>query len=67
MNTSDSDNQLGRLFHACDLDGSGYIDQDELASICSELSVTDLSDVFQQLDKDGDGRISIEEFAKGYR
>ncbi|XP_055899971.1 ras and EF-hand domain-containing protein-like isoform X8 [Biomphalaria glabrata] len=67
MNHSESDNQLGRLFHACDLDGSGYIDQEELASICSELSLEDLGDVFKQLDKDGDGRISIEEFAKGYR
>ncbi|XP_035824173.1 ras and EF-hand domain-containing protein homolog [Aplysia californica] len=64
---SEQQQQLGQLFKACDLDGSGYIDQDELASICSGLSVDELSDVFKQLDKDGDGRISIDEFAKGYR
>lgn len=67
MTSSDKEKELGQLFHACDLDGSGYIDQEELAYICNELSIDDLSDVFKQLDKDGDGRISIEEFAKGYR
>ncbi|CAG5134148.1 unnamed protein product [Candidula unifasciata] len=67
MTSIDKEKELGQLFHACDLDGSGYIDQEELAYICNELSIEDLSDVFKQLDKDGDGRISIDEFAKGYR
>ncbi|CAG5125199.1 unnamed protein product, partial [Candidula unifasciata] len=66
MTTSDQD-QLDRLFQTYDLDGSGYLDQEELASMCSGLTVSDLNDVFKQLDKDQDGRISIEEFAKGYR
>ncbi|GFN96183.1 ras and EF-hand domain-containing protein homolog [Plakobranchus ocellatus] len=62
-----TEQELGQLFQACDLDGSGYIDQDELAYICQDLTGDALTDVFQQLDKDGDGRISVEEFAKGYR
>ncbi|KAK6184046.1 hypothetical protein SNE40_002224 [Patella caerulea] len=59
--------RLGQLFEACDLDGSGFIDQTELASVCSELNNDQLKDVFLQLDKDGDGRISAEEFARGFR
>ncbi|XP_050411292.1 ras and EF-hand domain-containing protein homolog isoform X5 [Patella vulgata] len=59
--------RLGQLFQACDLDGSGFIDQTELASVCSELNNDQLKDVFLQLDKDGDGRISAEEFARGFR
>ena len=62
-----TDHDLDRLFQACDLDGSGYIDQDELASICQDLTGDVLGDVFKQLDNDGDGRISVEEFVKGYR
>ena len=58
--------KLDQLFSACDLDGSGYIDQSELALVCSELSKEDLKEVFMELDKDGDGRISVEEFAKGF-
>ncbi|KAK7469798.1 hypothetical protein BaRGS_00033502 [Batillaria attramentaria] len=66
--TSDHDSErLGALFKACDLDGSGFIDQHELARVCTELSTDDLREVFSELDRDGDGRISVEEFAKGFR
>ncbi|KAL8619011.1 hypothetical protein ACOMHN_018393 [Nucella lapillus] len=58
---------LRDLFKACDLDGSGFIDEQELANVCKDLSKEDLWDIFSELDKDGDGRISVEEFAKGFR
>ena len=65
--SSSSDSQLGDLFKACDLDGSGFIDQQELANVCKDLSKEDLREIFSALDKDGDGRISVEEFAKGFK
>ena len=58
---------LGALFRACDLDGSGYIDEQELANVCQDLTSEELRRVFCALDRDGDGRISVEEFTKGFR
>ncbi|XP_074660669.1 ras and EF-hand domain-containing protein homolog isoform X3 [Tubulanus polymorphus] len=58
---------IAQLFSACDLDSSGFIDQAELASICTELSSDELTDVFSELDQDGDGRISVNEFAEGFK
>lgn len=57
---------ISQLFAACDLDGSGFIEREELRAICNELSGEELSDVFRQLDSDGDGKISIAEFAEGF-
>jgi len=62
-----NDSHLGDLFKACDLDGSGFIDQHELANACKDLSKEELREIFSVLDKDGDGRISAEEFAKGFK
>ena len=58
---------VGSLFRACDLDGSGYIDESELASICPELSASEVHDVFAQLDRDGDGKIGVDEFSRGFK
>ena len=58
---------VGSLFRACDLDGSGYIDETELASICPELSPAEVKDVFAQLDRDGDGKIGVDEFSRGFK
>lgn len=54
------------LFGAVDLDGSGYIDREELAAVC-DLDAHDLAEVFDKLDADKDGRISIEEFSENFR
>ncbi len=62
-----SASQIGTLFRACDLDGSGYIDEHELASICPDLTAEEVRDVFKELDADGDGQISIAEFSDGFK
>ncbi|XP_078366530.1 uncharacterized protein LOC144650680 isoform X3 [Oculina patagonica] len=54
------------LFGAVDLDGSGYIDREELAAVC-DLDAHDLAEVFDRLDADRDGRISIEEFSENFK
>ena len=68
MEESDgSTSQIGTLFKACDLDGSGFIDEQELASICPDLTPEEISDVFKELDVDGDAQISIAEFSDGFK
>ena len=54
------------LFGTVDLNGSGYIDREELAAVC-DLDPEDLGEVFNQLDGDCDGRISIEEFSDNFK
>lgn len=58
---------VSSLFRACDLDGSGYIDEAELANICPELTTAEIKNIFQALDKDGDGKIGKEEFSHGFK
>lgn len=63
----DDNDQAEQLFSIIDLDGSGYIDQSELAHICGDLPPDELKEIFQELDKDGDGRISHDEFKVGFK
>jgi hypothetical protein len=67
MASTKEDKYIGQLFRTCDLDGSGYIDERELAEICTELDADELASVFKELDKDGDGRISVSEFSDGFK
>lgn len=67
MNASDRTGSVSSLFRACDLDGSGYIDEAELANICPELNASEIRSVFIALDKDGDGKIGKEEFSHGFK
>ncbi|ENN71404.1 hypothetical protein D910_11733 [Dendroctonus ponderosae] len=55
--------RVRRLFQACDADGDGYIDSQDLLAVCRELSLEDsLDELMQQLGADSQGRISYEQF-----
>ena len=58
---------ITQLFAACDLNRSGFIEEEELRAICNELTSEELADVFRQLDSDADGKISLDEFADGFQ
>ena len=58
---------LGQLFRAVDTDNSGTIDERELSAICPDLTEDEVHYVFGELDVDGDGEISLEEFSKGFQ
>ncbi|XP_076252294.1 colorectal mutant cancer protein isoform X3 [Rhynchophorus ferrugineus] len=55
--------RVRRLFQACDANGDGYIDSQDLLAVCRELSLEDsLDELMQQLGADSQGRISYEQF-----
>ncbi|XP_030848912.1 ras and EF-hand domain-containing protein homolog isoform X4 [Strongylocentrotus purpuratus] len=57
---------IQQLFDACDLDGNGYIEWEELEVVCENLDRDELEHIFEALDGDGDGRISITDFTEGF-
>ncbi|WP_354644553.1 EF-hand domain-containing protein [Kitasatospora camelliae] len=56
------------LFRAADTDGSGHLCADEYRVLFdgSRVHPAELNDGFRQLDADGDGRISEEEFVTAF-
>ncbi|XP_072046177.1 ras and EF-hand domain-containing protein homolog isoform X2 [Amphiura filiformis] len=60
--------RVQQLFNACDLNRSGFIEPEDLENLCADLDLEpqELDDVFQELDKNRDGKISATEFVKGY-
>ncbi|XP_028414868.1 ras and EF-hand domain-containing protein-like isoform X2 [Dendronephthya gigantea] len=60
---------LVRLVRKCLSENSeGFIERDQFVDFCSELSVStdELDSVFNELDSDKDGRISVSDFTTGY-
>ena len=59
---------IEKSFKIFDIDGSGYIEQAELRRIMinvgEPVTAEDVQDIFKELDKDNDGRISFTEFTK---
>ncbi len=53
----------------CDTHGKGYIDLEEFRDLCGsfEIGRDDADVIFADLDHDGDGRISFEDFSYGFR
>lgn len=65
----DVDSTVKDIFHAWDLNKNGFIEQSELACCCSELNLTieQVANLFDELDVDGDKKISLQDFSKGFK
>ena len=61
--------RVEQLFDACDLNGSGYIEKEDLQEMCSDLDLSTLEfdEVFHELDQDMDGKIDFREFVRGFQ
>lgn len=62
----EAEQNLRDVFNVFDADGSGFIDHNEMRTICAKLAqdLTDeeINQLIEVADKDGDGEISFEEF-----
>jgi hypothetical protein len=58
-----------QLFKRCDTRGDGFIGQKEFRDLCRDFDIDnpDADIIFYDLDHDGDGQISFEDFAFGFR
>ena len=65
---SETDQHLLQLFQSCDIDGSGFIGIEEVKEICLRIgaSDSDATEIFLKLDRDGDGKVSFEDFRAGF-
>ena len=61
--------KLEQLFKRCDTRGDGFIGQKEFRDLCRDFGIEngDADTIFYDLDHDGDGSISFEDFAFGFR
>jgi hypothetical protein len=61
--------QLEQLFRACDKQGAGHIGPSEFRDLCSSFDIDpdDSDTIFTDLDHDGDGQVSLEDFRWGFR
>ena len=58
---------LSTMFERLDPDGRGYFDKNDLAfALDSRDDGTEIEQLFNALDKNGDGKISFDEFVDGY-
>ena len=60
---------LQQLFRACDKQGTGHIGPSEFRDLCAgfDIDTADSDAIFTDLDHDGDGQVSLEDFAWGFR
>ena len=69
---SDEEENLYQCFQVFDLDGNGYIERNELASLMASLGSKSfrappeslVDELIRDADKDGDGKINYQEFTK---
>lgn len=58
------------LYNLCDLDGKGYITENELQSVIAELGLpldaSQVKQTFNELDDDENGYLTLEEFTAGF-
>lgn len=64
-----AERQLIELFHSCDKKGTGRIGPEEFRNLCAEFDIdpADSDAIFADLDHDGDGQVSLDDFAWGFR
>ncbi|KAJ7341241.1 hypothetical protein JRQ81_005118, partial [Phrynocephalus forsythii] len=65
-----TENQVQDIWDDLGIGNNGYLDKQELAVVCKniglkELEKEDLEELFNKLDRDGDGRVSLKEFQLG--
>ncbi|XP_034235458.1 colorectal mutant cancer protein [Thrips palmi] len=64
-NSTCEEERIRKLFQACDCDGDGFIDSQDLLSVCRELNLEDsLDELMRELGADENGRISYQEFLR---
>ncbi len=61
--------RLEQLFRRCDANGTGYIERGDFRSLCQSFGIgaEDSDAIFDDLDHDGDARISFEDFSFGFK
>lgn len=61
--------KLENLFRRCDKKGTGFIDATDFRELCAgfDIDPVDADFIFTDLDHDGDGKISFEDFSFGFR
>ncbi|OCT79776.1 hypothetical protein XELAEV_18026587mg [Xenopus laevis] len=65
-----TEHQVRDIWEELGVGHNGYLNQQELATVCKNIGLKDLSkeeleDLFNKLDRDGDGRVSFQEFQDG--
>jgi len=62
-----AEEHLRDVFDLFDVDGSGYIDRDDMRllmkRLAQDLTDDEITSIMEEVDTDGDGKISFEEFA----
>lgn len=60
--------ELQDFIKTCELDGCRYVDIDAFRDLCGRLNISahDADLIFEDLDLDNDGKISFEDFSKGF-
>ncbi|MFT7798064.1 colorectal mutant cancer protein [Arapaima gigas] len=65
--STSEEERMKRLFQACDGDGDGYINRNDLLMVCRQLRMEEsVAEIMDQLGADKLGKISFEDFTRCY-